>query len=280
MKTTYAPDNTRRSVTVLLALAAVVVAIASLVGLSDKPDVSTILITPGGNAAAPPVAATFDSADTADEATSGTVESDTSPAADTDITGDASTADASAGAATEASDEERTIILVPTVEPTPTPGVAAAVEPTPVPAAPESTNDASTTLSSAGTGLALPTTAGTIQGSFFLNSDENDGAIVAQNLITISFAEDSSGAFQGVLEITYVDNTRILLNMSGPLTLAPSAPQVQTTLTGAFTLDAPIDADDVTASDAELTISSLSSGSGSLCTSKCFGFTFPGLPPQ
>ena len=51
--------------------------------------------------------------------------------------------------------------------------------------------------------------------------------------------------------------------------------QVTADLMGNYSLDSPIDADDVTANDAELTISSLGSGSGSLCTETCFGFTFP-----
>ena len=169
-------------------------------------------------------------------------------------------------------EDERPIIVVPTSEPTPTPEVAAAVEPTPVPESADD-GDAASTQSSAAP--SLPSTSGTVQGSFFTKSDENEGAVVAQNLITVSFAEDGSGAFQGVLDITYADGTHILLNMSGPLTWAPTNPQVEATLAGAFRLDAPIDADDVTTDDAELSISSLEAGSGSLCTTKCFGFTFP-----
>jgi len=164
--------------------------------------------------------------------------------------------------------------VVPTSEPTPTPAVAAAVD--------DSASDAGDATESAATGdvqpaPSLPTSSGTVQGAFFTKSDENEGAVVSQNVITVSFAEDGSGAFQGVLEITYSDQSRVLLNMSGPLTWAPANPQVEATLAGAFTLDAPIDADDVTSDDADLTISSLQAGSGSLCinNTKCFGFTFP-----
>ena len=114
-----------------------------------------------------------------------------------------------------------------------------------------------------------------MQGEFFVLNDENAGAVVSQNLISVSYAEDGSGAFQGVLDITYPDGTHILLNMSGPITWVPTNPQVEATLVGAYTFDAPIDADDVTADDAQLSISTLANGSGSLCTSKCFGFTFP-----
>lgn len=272
MKTAYTPDNTRSSIAILLVLAVVITAVAAVIGLSDKPDVSTIVISPAGEAPAIAVPANnfgFGSDSTTEETGADAVLLDElgQPFDNTDD--DQGTAEA-----TE-TDETRTvpegdIIVVPTLEPTPTPEVAAAVEPTPVPEQTDDAPAASTALSPS-----LPTSSGTVQGTFFTKGDENDGAIVSQNLITVSFAEDGSGAFQGVLDITYVDGTHILLNMSGPLTWAASNPQVEATLEGAFTLDAPIDTDDVTSNDAKLSISSLEAGSGSLCTTKCFGFTFP-----
>ncbi len=283
MKTAYTPDNTRSSIMILLSLAVIVTVVAAVIGLSDKPDVSTIVITPGTveGAAAPANNFGFDfddaAADLADEAAAAGDGSD----AELDELGqpfdtaaaESTTADsAEAASADEPAEPERTIIEVPPSEPTPTPEIAAAVEPTPVP---DEATDAAGASGEVQAAPSLPTTSGTVQGEFFTKSDENNGAVVSQNLITVSFAEDGSGAFQGVLDITYADGTHILLNMSGPLTWAPTNPQVEATLTGAYTFDAVIDADDVTADDAELSISTLANGSGSLCTSKCFGFTFP-----
>ncbi len=278
MKTAYTPDNTRTSLLILVSIAVVVVGVLiGFVGLSDKPDVRTIVIGPPGQlaaagAAAPAASFGFDvsddatSDDTAGGGSGGVLLDefgepfDDAPTGDSD--GDASSRSVPAGQ----------IIVVPTSEPTPTPEVAAAVQPT---RAGTQSSDPSPATSSVQAAPSMPTTSGTVQGSFFTKGAENEGAIVTQNLITLSFAEDGSGAFQGVLDITYADDTHILLNMSGPLTWAPTNPQVEATLTGAFTLDAAIDTDDVSATDADLSISSLEAGSGSLCTTKCFGFTFP-----
>lgn len=282
MKTDYTPDNTQSSIAILVALAAVVIAITALIGLSDKPDVSTIVISPAGEAPVIAVPAnnfgfpTDDDADDTGAATTGddTVANDADAGAVLlDELGnpiDDSTQATDGGVTEERTAPEGEIIVVPTLEPTPTPEVAAAVAPTPVPEESDDDASASTSLSPS-----LPTSSGTVQGTFFTKGDENDGAVVSQNVITVSFAEDGSGAFQGVLDITYVDGTHILLNMSGPLNWAPTNPQVEATLDGAFTLDAPIDTDDVMSNDAKLSISSLQAGSGSLCTTKCFGFTFP-----
>ena len=297
MNTPYRPDNTGKSLVVLLGLAFVAVLIALVIGLSDKPDVQAIGVAAGPVNALPVVAPAiadtfgFDADDDAAATTEGApveaqesdtglpapITSDDAAAADDTTSAEAGANDGNATTSDiELSEEaeerlgDTEVIVVPTAEPSPTPEIAAAVEPTPTPApdAAEDPDDAAPVPS-------LPTSSGTIQGAFFTKVDENEGAVVAQNLISISFAEDGTGAFQGVLEILYPDETRILLNMSGPLVFAPTNPQVEETLTGAFTLDAPIDADDITAADAELSISSLSAGSGSLCTSKCFGFTFP-----
>lgn len=292
MKTAYTPDNTRSAVLVLFVIAAAIIGIVAAIGLSDKPDVSTIVIVPAAAMAQGTSASDAAAAMAAAEAASATDATDaTGPSGSVLEDGDgADAADAASAAAGSADDTgdgagdsdggseagaTRTptgeIIVVPTAEPTPTPEIAAAVNPTPVPTDTDS-DDAESSSTGA---MAMPSTSGSVQGSFFTKSDENEGAIVTQNLITLSFAEDGSGAFQGVLEITYADDTHIVLNMSGPLTWAPTNPQVETTLSGMFTLDAPIDADDVTTTDAELSISSLAAGSGSLCTTKCFGFTFP-----
>jgi len=275
MKTDYTPDNTRSSLAILVSLGVIVAVVAALFGLSDKPDVSTIVITPAGEE--PAVLAPVDNFGFGSEATTADdLSGDTANGTESgDDLLDESGEPVDGNDDTSASDETRVpegeVIVVPTLEPTPTPEVAAAVEPTPVPSEVEDADP------SASTALApsLPTAAGNVQGTFFTRGDENDGAVVSQNLITVSFAEDGTGDFQGVLDITYVDGTHILLNMSGPLVFAASNPQVEATLQGAFTLDAPIDADDVTATDASLSISSLEAGSGSLCTTKCFGFTFP-----
>ena len=275
MKTDYTPDNTKSSIAILFALAVVVIAIAAVIGLSEKPDVSIIVISPAGESpvlAAPADTFGFPAADgdTADD--NGTTVELGDPI---DDPGDDSPQMTDASQ-TEAIDQrtvpEGEIIVVPTLEPTRTAEVAAAVAPTLVP---DTSADNGGTSTSTSLSPSLPTTSGTVQGTFFTKGDENDGAIVSQNVITVSFAQDGSGAFQGVLDITYIDGTHILLNMSGPLTWAPTNPQVEATLDGAFTLDAPIDTDDVTTTDAKLSISSLGAGSGSLCTTKCFGFTFP-----
>ena len=274
MKTAYAPDNTRSSIAILLALAAVVTAIAALIGLSDKPDVSIIVISPAGEV---PIIQNDFGFGSSDEATGAATSNDVvldelgqpfdDSSADSEVDSQASSEATEARTAPEGE-----IIVVPTLEPTPTPEVAAAVEPTPVP---DDSSDTDEAAAATALSPSLPTTSGTVQGTFFTKGDENDGAVVAQNLITVSFAEDGSGAFQGVLDITYANDTHILLNMSGPLIWAASNPQVEATLEGAFTLDAVIDTDDVTTTDAKLSISSLKAGSGSLCTTKCFGFTFP-----
>jgi len=285
MKSDYTPDNTRSSIVVLMSSAVIAIALASLIGLSDKPKVDQILVIPGNTPAVVGSTASFDNAGaTAADATAADATADLAeamaevtsddPGDDEFATDPATTLNSDDQPATEPAGQqpERPIIQVPTVGPTPTPEVAAAVEPTRVPE-----SDASADSGSVQAAPALPAAAGSVQGSFFTSSDENDGAEVAQNLISVSFAADGSGAFQGVLDITYVDGTHILLNMSGPVTFAPTNPQVEAVLEGAFTLDAPIAADNMFTDDAELTISSLKAGSGSLCTAetKCFGFTFP-----
>lgn len=263
---------------ILLALAVAVIVGVSLFGLSEKPQVDTIGVVAGQSAAAPSSSApSSGTAAATDNAAVIGFDSVAEPATEDDQVALAEAqadADAESEAAAEqsAADRRAEAIVIPTLEPTPE--VAAAVEPTPVPA------DDGQTAESVGSVQAapsLPTSTGTVQGSFFTKGAENDGAVVSQNLITVSFAEDGSGAFQGVLDITYLDGTHILLNMSGPLTWTPSNPQVMETLEGAFTFDAPIDADDITADVAELSISTLANGSGSLCAvkTKCFGFTFP-----
>lgn len=283
MKPAYTPDNTRSSVLVVSALAIVVVLIAVLVGVSDKPPVDAILISANDTGAVGVAPATNQGSDAATDDTAGEV-SDTEEGNDASAgpetqpgqaqsdqeQAEQAPADQDAPQDQDAAEPTREVIPVPTSEPTPTPEIAAAVEPAAEqePAGTDSAGEVQPAPS-------LPTTSGSVQGSFFTKSDENEGAVVSQNLIQVSFSEDGSGAFQGVLDITYADGTHILLNMSGPLVWLPTNPQVDATLEGAFTLDALIDTDDVMTDDAELSISSLSAGSGSLCTTRCFGFTFP-----
>jgi len=274
MKTEYTPDNTRSSMLVLLLLATAVIVLALLFGLSDKPQVDKIGVVAGQPVDASSTAAGASMA-LVEEVTPSIAFDSNTEAAGTELAtdDDAGLIEAEADSAADTTADRRAeAIAIPTLEPTPE--VAAAVEPTPVP---ETNDQSAESVGSVQAAPSLPTTSGSVQGSFFTKGDENDGAVVSQNLITVSFAEDGSGAFQGVLDITYLDGTHILLNMSGPLTWAPSNPQVVATLDGAFTYDAPIDADDITSDVAELSISTLANGSGSLCTvqTKCFGFTFP-----
>jgi|GEM_PF-985374 len=278
MKTEYAPDNTRSSIMIVLGLAAVMTLIAVLVGLSEKPQVAFVGVAAGsGNqpaAAAPAANFGFDP-----DGTTGGADDGAGDGADAvaNGAGDNAASDDELGEPFDEAlpDSQRalpdTIIVVPTVEPTATPEVAAAVAPTAVPDA--ETEAGALAADALGTAV-LPTTTGTTQGAFFTKSDEAEGARVDQNLITISYAPDGTGSFQGVLDITYPDGTHILMNMSGPITWTTANPQVDATLTGAFTLDAPIAIDSTASNDAELTISSLATGSGSLCTPQCFGFTF------
>jgi hypothetical protein len=281
MKTEYTPDNTTSSIVILMSSAVIVIVIAMLIGLSSKPDVSQILLVPGD--APVPVTTGFDFLDTDDadaaqldeseamiDLTEATVTTDDS--GDAGTTGDSNDQNGSADAPAAERTPEGQVILVPTTEPTPTPGVAAAVEPTP-----EAEAAATTALDGqVQAAPSLPTQAGSVQGTFFTGSDELAGAEVLENSIVVSFAEDGSGAFQGILNIIYGDGTRVELNMSGPVTFAAANPQVEASVSGSFRLEAPISADDLQSDDAELRISSLAAGSGSLCTgeTKCFGFTF------
>lgn len=290
MKPAYSPDNTRTSIYVISALAAVVVLIAALVGLSDKPPVDAILISANDAGVGDAVPVANDDAD--DGQADAMAETDSDPAVDgtgdtSEAMSDETPADQPASNQAQSGETQsdgtgqdeqdpapeatREVILVPTAEPAPTPEIVAAVEQPAPEDAPAGTDSAGEVQEAP----SLPTTSGSVQGSFFTKSDENEGAVVSQNLIQVSFSEDGSGAFQGVLDITYADGTHILLNMSGPLVWLPTNPQVEATLEGAFTLDALIDTDDIMTNDAELSISSLSAGSGSLCTTRCFGFTFP-----
>lgn len=265
MKTAYAPDNTRSSVVVVLLLGIAACLVAVLVGLSDKPDVTTIGVAAGSASASTPasdapvaeamMAAPDENGEngesTADDAMA------TQDSAATLSTADPSSSDDTAGAAT------------PT-EPTATPEVAAAVAPTPAPStapAPAAAGQASDS--------ALAPASGSVEGAFFTRADEDKGATVTRNSITVSFNEDGSGSFTGSLDITYADKTRISLQMSGPLAWSTTTPQVEATVSGSFEIDAPVAGDDVSVDKADLNITSLESGSGSLCATKCFGFTFP-----
>lgn len=292
MKPSYAPDNTRSSIVVILLLAAGVSIVAVLMGLSDKPDVTSIgvsvteaevaSLTDGDlisdnfgvpdSTSADDIAGTDGSAEfdaTSQLGDDGNAIQDDSanfsvpapvPATDSaDGTGEAATDEsAAAGAA----------IAVATATPAPTPEVAAAVEPTLIP---------DTSVADELDALAVPAriTAGTVGGQFFTRPDEDEGATVTRNELTLTLNEDGTGSFAGVLDMTLADTTHITLAMSGQIRWSGDSPQVLADLTGTYNRDSPIDSDDTSSTDAELTITSLGSGSGSLCTPACVGFTFP-----
>ena len=295
MKPTYAPDNTRSSMFVILLLAAGVTIGAVLLGLSEKPEVSAIGVsvaatdgdTAGLLASAPIGAAAPADSTTATGAGAATIEldetgrpilqdeADTATTAGTDsaarnaISEGASdpSAEAVAGPGTAADDTTTTATPIPIPTPEPTAEVAPAVEPTSDPlAATESVED------DLGVAAVSP---GVITGQFFTRPDEDEGATVTRNELTLILAEDGTGSFTGVLQMTLFDQTLVELAMDGPIRWSNETPQVTAELVGSYVRDSPIDADDVQAGDAELTISSLGSGSGSLCTETCFGFTFP-----
>ena len=124
MKTAYEPDNTRSSIVILVSLGIIVSVIVAIFGLSDKPEVSTIAVAPGAD---------FDVASVTTSIVTEAPRPDI-PTTDADATEDSVTEDEG--------EAEREVIVVPTLEPTATPEVAAAVEPTAVPDAEETTDSA------------------------------------------------------------------------------------------------------------------------------------------
>ena len=128
MKTAYTPDNTRSSIVILLALAVIVSVVAAVIGLSEKPEVATIVISPNGNTSIVATLSANSFGSEADEA------DDRGDDVLLDETGEPFDDAQAETASTEASrTPEGQVIVVPTSEPTPTPEVAAAVEPTSVP---------------------------------------------------------------------------------------------------------------------------------------------------
>lgn len=277
MKPTYTPDNTRSSIVVILLLAAGVSIVALLTGLSEKPQVSAIGISTaaaadggggGTGTTSDPLGSTLaPGTESTEPVAAATLELDEAgnPIVDDAVTA-AATADTAALPAAGI-DATPTATAIPIPTPEPTAEVAPAVEPTadPLAASAESTED------DLGLRAVEP---GVVTGQFFTRPDEDEGAIVTRNELTLTLAEDGTGSFSGVLEMTLFDQTRVELAMSGPIRWSNGTPQVTADLSGTYELDSPIDADDVSSTDAELTISSLGSGSGSLCADTCFGFTF------
>lgn len=285
--TGYTPDNTRSSVIVILFIAAAVALIAVLIGLSDKPEVEAIGVVAervpantddaadsddaaaGASQAAPGFDAGDGGADQANDAAgSGTALGGGTALGDTAL-GDAG--DGTGNSASESGAIDATPIPIPTSTPEPTAEIAAAVEPTALPD--QLSDEAGSTSAAAGATF----TPGTITGAFFTRPDEDEGAQVQGNELSLTLNEDGTGAFTGTLDMTMADATQITLAVSGPIrwtTAQPPEPQVAATVMGTYSFDSQIDLDDVTATDAELTISSLGSGSGSLCFPRCFGFTF------
>ncbi len=276
---------------VILLLAAGVTIVALLLGLSDKPQLDSIgiAVTPEEATAlladAPAVTESDNSDDELDAAFSvpapdpvdATTDDDASMATEpapaqvlTDEFGEPIPQEeltAQDGAA--ATETAPTAIPIP--DPTATPEIVAAVEPTPAPATDDDEDLAA---------LDVPAriTAGTVSGSFFTRVFEDEGATVARNEVTLTFNEDGTGSFTGSLDMAMVDETRVTMSMSGPFDWSASAsPQVVADLAGSYESDSLIDTDDVSTIDAELTITSLGSGSGALCAtdSTCFGFRFP-----
>lgn len=276
---------------VILLLAAGVTIVALLLGLSDKPALDSIGIAVTPEEAASLLAdvpAVTESDDNDDELDAAFSVPAPDPATNETTTGDnASTATQPAQVLLDESGEpipqeelatqdgtvatEAAPTAIPIPDPTATPEIVAAVEPTPVPATGDDEDLAA---------LDVPAriTAGTVNGSFFTRVFEDEGATVARNEVSLTFNEDGTGSFTGALDMSTVDETRVTMSMSGPFEWSASdSPQVVAELAGSYESDSLVDTDDVSTIDAELTITSLGSGSGALCAtdSTCFGFRFP-----
>ncbi len=286
MKPSYAPDNTRSSMAVILLLAAGVTIVALLLGLSDKPDITSIGIAISPDEAAELLGDTTATAADADDTNDDALDAAfTVPAIAPTITTPSDDAGAGSDSGEVLLDEAGQPIpaeelagaaaaptAIPIPEPTATPAIVAAVEPTPELDA-DGDDDGLAALEAP-----ARITAGTVSGSFFTRVFEDEGATLARNEVTLTFNEDGTGAFSGTLDMTLPDETRVTLSMAGPFGWsALDSPQVVATLAGSYESDSLVEADDVSSPDAELTITSLGSGSGALCAtdSTCFGFRFP-----
>ena len=267
MQPRHATDNTIRSLVVILLVGLALGLVAALVGFSDKPDVVAIgVVADPTEASSPSVSGRAESTGepALDPMSDDEVELDElgDPILDTAETTDAPQVGAEPTA---------TAIPIPTLAPTPE--IAAAVEPAPVDDDLTGQGDASADSFELTEAAAL---AGTVEGAFYTRPDEDEGATVAVSTVVLTLNEDGTGSFSGELDMTLVDETHIVVDMSGPfLWSALEDPQVTAEITGTYDLDSLIDADDVNSTAGTLTITNLGTGSGSLCTPRCFGFTFP-----
>lgn len=287
MSTPYVQDNTRSLAIVIATMVGACVLIALLLGLSDKPVVESVVVSsaPQGSGAAPSqIAADGDGSVDPDASIIDEVE-ETPEAAESDSVDfdDLTTDEVVPFDETEASESQAGIIAEPTAVPTatPEPEIAPAVETVAAEddAADEPVADdtnAALATETAATGPAPGTSpSGTAVGNFFTRPDEENGATVRENMIEVSFDGQGGGTFTGVLDMTYADGATVAINMIGAFEWTSGSPQVSTDIAGSYSFDSTDDAKDVTIDRAELSITSLESGSGALCTPTCYGFTFP-----
>jgi len=289
MKTTYAQNNTRSLFVIVASTVLALVLFAALLGLSDKPEVQTVVFSSGDEVVAVPAssAASVQEDDVAegdpsvlDAASTTTLQP---------IPDDADAAVTQPAAAQPTAVPATAVPVAPTVEPTPTevPEIAPAVEPLPTSlpasqAADDSTGDtAEVAPAAAAAAAATVATAvdptGTLAGNFFTRADEDEGATVSRNEVMLTFDDSGGGTFRGVLDITYANGSQVQIDMQGDFVYAAAPPQVMSTVNGTYRRDALDDLEDVTTDSGDLSITSFISGSGALCTPTCFGFTFP--PP-
>lgn len=306
MKTTYAQNNTRSLLLIVGSLGLALVLVAALLGLSEKPDVTIVAMSPAsasGNAATAQLGDRQADENTADQtdasAQPGTTSTttlqaipadDTAAVAPTTAPQPTSAATGTTAANTTAANTAAAQALIPvptlapTTVPTEVPEIAAAVEPLPTsqPSAQASgdvtavpTDPAAESATTAAAQAVAPT--GTLIGNFFTRADEDEGATVTRNEVELTFDQTGGGKFRGVLDITYSDGSQVQIDMNGAFVYAPTPPQVMSTVNGTYRRDAVDDLEDVTTDRGDLSITSFVSGSGALCTPTCFGFTFP--PP-
>lgn len=292
MKTTYAQNNTRSLLLIIGSIVLALVLVVALLGLSEKPDVTQVAITPSGapGSAGPDAAISDQSGTAADDGSAALGSTATLQPIPLDDEADAAptvTPQPTAAAASSVASAAPGAVPVPTIVPTPTPTeipeIAAAVEPLPTSlpadqAVSEATsNDEEPVTAAVTAGASGAPPSGTVTGNFFTRPDEDEGATVDRNEVELSFDESGGGSFRGVLDITYVDGSQVQIDMSGAFVYSPAPPQVMSTVSGTYRRDAVDDLNDVTTERGDLSITSFVSGSGALCTPTCIGFTFP--PP-
>lgn len=287
MNSPYVQDNTRSLVIVIASMVGACVLIAALLGLSDKPVIDSVVVARGAIAASNDGTQTTGSGSTGDNTgtESEDVENDPAGVSFTDLTAE----EVPGFDDSEAAEGQSGVVAAPTAEPTPTtePEIAPAVETVVVAddTSGASTDDASTSDNEAGADVTsdlaqTPLTSGaspsgSAVGNFFTRPDEENGAIVRENTIQVSFDGDGGGTFTGMLDMTYSDGATVSINMIGAFIWTAGSPQVKTDIAGTYVFDSTDDTKDVTEDRAELSITSLESGSGALCTPTCYGFTFP-----